>query len=70
MKTLKKDYDRALLNLKAKAAKNGKKTFKRWSNVKAVTKMTSSVTSGSELLYPDLHQAIVKLATTGAGADR
>ena len=46
MKTSKEDYDKPLLDLKAKAAKN-EKAFKWWSNVKAVTKTTSSVASGS-----------------------
>ena len=45
--TSKEDYGKTLLDLKAKAAKNEKKTFKWWSNVKAVTKTTSSVVSGS-----------------------
>ena len=46
VETSKEDYDKALLDLKAKAAKN-EETFKWWSNVKAVTKTTSSVASGS-----------------------
>ena len=45
--TSKEDYGKTLLDLKAKAAKNEEKTFKWWSNVKAVTKTTSSVVSGS-----------------------
>ena len=44
VKTSKEDYDKALLNLKAKAVKNEEKTFKR---VKAVTKTMLSVASGS-----------------------
>ena len=47
VKTSKEDYDKALVNLKAKAAENEEKTSKWWSNMKAVPKRTSSVASGS-----------------------
>ena len=47
VKMSKEDYDKALLDLKAKAVKNEEKTFKWGSIVKAVTKTTSSVASGS-----------------------
>ena len=47
VKTSKEDYDKALLDLKAKAAKNEEKTCKWWSNVKAVTKTMSPVASES-----------------------
>ena len=58
------DYDKALLDLKAKAAKNEEKTFRWWSNKKAVTKMTSSVASGSAAGYSLKSPGNVLLSTS------
>ena len=64
MKTTTEDYDKALLNLKAKATKNEEKTFKWWSNVKVVTKTTSFVAFGSAAGSSSKSQGNVLLPTS------